>query len=777
MANDQIRHNFRAVLLCTCAILLGNGSAALAQSTNDTTAPANPATVAQTNDNVPTPIATKSTPADSQDEGQTNTPPQSKLTSTNSPDSGTNGSIAKLTDTQPEPALASFRLKRGFTLKTVASDPLVASPAAMAFDDQGRLYVAEMRDYPDRTSVRPHLGRIRLLEDPDDTGVFTTNYLFAQDLAIPGGIVCYDGGIFVAATPEILYLKDTDGDHRADLRRVVFSGFVRPPQATDDQFINNLAWGPDNRIHGVAAGLEGNITGGTLPQPLSLAGADFSFNPRTLDLRRETGNGRSGLTFDNFGRKFVSDSSRPVRQPVLPRHYLDRNPFLDYGTTVHDVALPATAIYRAAEKTNAATAGWMRRANGLTIYRGNAFATNYVGNVFVPDREAGVIHRELVRDYGLEFYSERPADETTSEFLSSTDPQFHPTQVINGPDGCLYIADFREGSDAGRIYRLAPAGFKRPKRINFQNLGDFELAGLLGHANGWHRDTAARLLMERKSPAAVNLLSGMLGRSRSELTRFHILSALAGLGPIASSNLLTGLRDASPVIREHSLRLTETTITNGVMQDAIWTQVRALASDNSLRVRFQLALTAGQVKRADRIGVLATIARRDPAGWIATAALSSVHHGASLLFASLANDPAFRNSLAGQVLLSRLAAQVGVSGQADEVNQLIDVLVSGRLSDVGSYACLRSLGDGLNRTRSSLALVDERNRLKPVFERALTVLLDDRLAQGLRWEAIQVIGVGTLTYQEGRGPAPASNRHRSTLRYSGSVGRVSGQVQ
>jgi putative membrane-bound dehydrogenase-like protein len=748
MGNHQTRQNNKAALVCTWMALVLIGANAPAQTTNSEPVRSSDEQAGVTNTTQVFSPATNA-PASDMVGGPTNGVSQAGLSSTNAPGTGTNTLTPALSaKAKPEPALASFRVKRGFVLQTAASEPQVASPSAMAFDEHGRLYVAEMRDYPDGISARPRLGSIRLLEDPDDTGVFTTNYVFAQDLGLPAGIVCYDGGIFVAATPEILYLKDTDGDHRADLRRVVFSGFIRPPQATPDQYINSLAWGPDNRIHGLSAGLDGNISGSALPQPLALAGADFSFDPRTLDLRRETGNGRSGLAFDNFGRKFVSDLSRPVRQPVLPRHYLDRNPFLDYGTTVHDVALPAVAIYRATENTNTISAGWLRNANGLTIYRGNAFPTNYLGNVFVPDREAGVIHRELVRDYGLEFYAERAADEMTSEFLSSRDPQFHPTQIVNGPDGCFYIADFREGKDTGRIYRLAPEGYRRPARIHFAKLGEFELAGLLGHANGWHRDTAARLLMERKSPAAAGLVSGMVGRARSELTRFHALSVLAGLGPLAETNLLAGLRDRSPVIREQSLRLAETTITNGVMPDGIWNQVRTMASDSSLRVRFQLAFTAGQVRRADRIGVLATIVRRDPSGWVATAALSSVNQGASLLFGSLASDTAFRSSAAGQVLLSRLASQIGVGGQADQVNPVIDFIAARRLDEISSYAFLRSMGDGLNRTRSSLALVDEQNRLRPLFRRLQVVLLDDSLDQGLRWEALQLAGVGALIYQD-----------------------------
>src|SRR5882672_12855595 len=119
----------------------------------------------------------------------------------------------------------TFQIKKGFYLELVAVEPLVMDPIAMSFDENGRLFVVEMRDYSEMREVHPHLGRIRLLEDTNGDGVFDKVTIYADDLSWPTGVICYDGGIFVAASPDILYFKDTNGDGVADVRKVIFTGF------------------------------------------------------------------------------------------------------------------------------------------------------------------------------------------------------------------------------------------------------------------------------------------------------------------------------------------------------------------------------------------------------------------------------------------------------------------------------------------------------------------------------------------------------------------------
>src|SRR5438093_1008010 len=187
--------------------------------------------------------------------------------------------IPPLIPKDPDKALATFRTLAGFRMELVAHEPNVTSPVAAAYDEDGRLYVVEMRDYPNplKPGETP-LGRVRLLEDRDGDGVFETSHVFAESLPWPTGIACWDGGVYVTAAPDIWYLKDTDGDGKADVRRKVYTGFgTENPQA----IVNNLQFGVDHKIYGTTAGNGGEIRAVDRPEspPVSVRGRDFRFDP------------------------------------------------------------------------------------------------------------------------------------------------------------------------------------------------------------------------------------------------------------------------------------------------------------------------------------------------------------------------------------------------------------------------------------------------------------------------------------------------------------------
>ena len=219
--------------------------------------------------------------------------------------------LPRVPPTEPERALATFQVKPGFKLEMAAAEPLVVSPVAIAFDEDGRLFIVEMIDYSERRDER--LGRIRLLEDTDGDGRFDKSKVFAMGLPWPTAVICYDGGVFVGATPDIYFLKDTDGDGVADLREVVFTGFGAGVERLNVQaLLNSFTWGLDNRIHGATSLSGAKITSpkNPLAKPIDLRGHDFSFDPRTLDFRSESGGGQHGLSFDAYGRKFVCKIGR-----------------------------------------------------------------------------------------------------------------------------------------------------------------------------------------------------------------------------------------------------------------------------------------------------------------------------------------------------------------------------------------------------------------------------------------------------------------------------------
>ncbi len=161
--------------------------------------------------------------------------------------------------TEPADALATFEMAPGFDLTLAAHEPAVVDPIAMAFDEKGRAYVVEMVGYSERRD--DEVCQVRLLTDVDGDGKFDQSVVFKNKLKWPSAILCYKGGVFVGASPDLYYFKDTDGDGVCDEERTVFTGFGSEMERLNMQALfNSLRWGPDNRIWGATAGNGGIIT-------------------------------------------------------------------------------------------------------------------------------------------------------------------------------------------------------------------------------------------------------------------------------------------------------------------------------------------------------------------------------------------------------------------------------------------------------------------------------------------------------------------------------------
>ena len=697
----------------------------------------------------------------------------------------------------PRPnAPAGFRIKPGWRLELVAAEPLVVAPVAMAFDESGRLFVVERPSNPSGTGTNAHSGRIRLLEDTEGEGEFHASTVFADNLRLPSAIACYGGGVFVAAGPDLLFLKDSQTNGIANVRNVIFSGFGSTNPATASTLPNNFNWGLDNRIHAASGGVAGSVPAYGAPgaAAVPLNSADFSFDPRELTLHAEAGPTESGLSFDDWGRKFTCDFRQPLRTPRYEPRYLARNPFFPPPPLMLEVASPATAIFRlatvlaapfvasnvssiimppvvvpaaakpppqlamrspatnapapaTAQATNITVATWLTNAQGCVVYRGTAFPSNYLGNVFIADPSAHIVHRVVLREADLAVTAERAKDEANTEFLASADAGFRPVQLVNGPDGALYVVDRRDADDRGRIYRLVPADFKRPKPLPLGKAKTAELVVALSHPNGWARDTAARLLYERRDRQAVPLLSKTLAYSRAPLARVHALHTLDGLGALNPDHVLAGLRDEDGRVRKHAVLLAEKLAQGSALPDAVWDQLLRMSADASVRVRYQLAFTVGELHRPDSAQVLGAILLRDPTNpWMQAAVFSSLAEGAGNLFVALGSNARVRNDPVGQEWLRRLAAMIGVKGLAAEVAQVfgfVDLLQS---EPQQGFTLLYVLGDGLHRTRSSLALADPGERMQAFYTAAVTAVQNYSLLEPWRIGALQVLGVGPYTY-------------------------------
>lgn len=678
-----------------------------------------------------------------------------------------------------------FQLKPGFELQLAAAEPLTLDPIDIAFDENGRMFTIEMLDYSELRDAKPHLGQIRLLVDTNGDGIFDKMTVYADDLPWPTGLSCHDGGIFVAASPDIIYFKDTSGDGKADIRKVVFTGFGagKEDKLNVQALVNGLRWGMDNRIHGQTAGNGGVVKRAGSPNapPLELRGRDFSFDPRQLDLLPENGGGQYGISFDDHGRKFVCSNSRHIQTFMYEAHYGERNKFHNLPPALVDIPVdgPAAEVYRTSPEEGwrvirtkwrvtgvvpgiieggGRSSGYFTSATGVTIYRGDAWPEDFVGDAFIADCGSNLVHRKKIRRKGVELIAERPADEQKVEFLTSTDLWFRPVQFANAPDGCLYLCDmYREviehpwslpenikklldlnsGNDRGRIYRIAPAGFKQPKPPQLGKAKTAQLVATLESKNGWHRETAARLLWEQQDPAAVPLLNKLLQNSKSPLARLHALHALDGLGALKEANLLTALNDADAAVREHAVKRTEKFIANGALPAVLWTRICQMADDPDITVRYQLAFTLGEVKSGERITALAAIARRDSdSAWTRAAILSSLAEGAGDLFTALSGDQTFRGSKPGQEMLRQLIALVGAKNDRAEVDGVLAYLK--QVNDPALvFAMTRALGDGLQRARASLAQAG--GEVARILAQAPVAANDATLPEAARVPAIQLL--------------------------------------
>ncbi len=706
--------------------------------------------------------------------------------------------LPRVPPTEPADALKTFRIKPGFRLELAAAEPLVADPIAMSFDEDGRLFVVEMRDYSERRPER--LGRIRMLIDTDGDGRFDKSTVYVDNLPWPTAVICYGGGVFVGATPDILFCRDTNGDGKADVREVVFTGFASDyaPYATNklnvQAMLNCFNWGLDNRIHGATSMSGGKVVSVKHPEvpPLDLRGRDFSFDPHALTLTSETGGAQYGLSFDDLGRKFVCHNSDHIMAIMYDDRYAARNPAFNPPSSRVSIAVdgPSAEVFRLSPdepwrvirtkwrvsglvagpiEGGGRASGYFTSATGITIYRGNALPEEFVGDAFIADCGSNLLHRKKVRPDGVGLKAERPADEKTVEFLASTDNWFRPVQMANAPDGALYIADmYREiiehpwslppgikqfldlnsGNDRGRIYRIVPEGFQRPKLPRLSKTSTAELVATLAHPNGWHRDTAARLLFERQEKSAVPALDKLARSSRSALGRMHALYALDGQGPLTSAHVLHALADADARVREHAVKLCEKFVRAGQLGQTLADKLTALSEDPDPHVRFQLAFTLGEFQHAHRSTALAQIIRRDhPDPWVRAAVLTSLAEGAREMFAGLVGDPAFCGVETGQNFLRQLVGVIGAQNRATDMEAIIDDLA--RQADPAlAFSLAGALAEGLQRAGSSLTRADTGGKLKALSAKAAELARDERAKEALRVASVRWLG-GTSFDQAG----------------------------
>ncbi|MBN8602685.1 MAG: c-type cytochrome [Planctomycetes bacterium] len=523
-----------------------------------------------------------------------------------------------------------------FEVELVAAEPLVQDPVAFAFDARGRLLVIEMLDYSEQD--KESLGRLRRLEDTDHDGRMDRVETILDHLSWPTALALVNEGALVAAAPDLYWIDIAKRLEDAQVKPETWAtGFGR---SNVQGLINSFRWGLDQRWHATTSSNGGDIKGLLTLDSLSVRLQDIAIDTRTRKLGTVPGGGQHGMDFNAFGDKFVSSNSDHYQQ-VIAWQYPDwTSQVLSKPLTLRrSMALdgPQAEVYRASPveawrtwrtelrvsgkvpgivEGGGRAAGYFTGATGVVIYDGDQWGELEFPTAFVADVGGNLIHRKKMMRRGLWWYGDRVDDK--KEFLRSSDIWFRPVQMGDGPDGCLYIADMaREviehpaslppmikgqldltsGRDKGRIWRVKAKG--RPIRReppNLDQLSSVELAAITGHANGWHRETAARLLYERNDPAAIEALrdvalKGVLPEGR--------VQAIASLGSyekgLNETVIVAALNDVSPRVHQQVLWQMGRNKISSFGNVALSHEVSRIAKEGSLESQFWLALYLGQL--------------------------------------------------------------------------------------------------------------------------------------------------------------------------------------
>ena len=390
----------------------------------------------------------------------------------------------------PEESAAAFKLPDGFRMEVIASEPLIASPSAVCWDERGRMFVSELHGYNlagqldieelnktgkldtqvrrvqadekfKRAARAGTFGVVKLLRDTNGDGRMEAADIFATNLPPVYGLVPARGGIIVACAPDIVFLADRDGDGKAETREVLFTGF---PTGELERGINAPQWGVDGWIYFGRGWGGGKITGPHLREPAQLPGSDFRIRADGSAIEPVTGATHTfGFAMTETGDRFTVTTTVPgIFTAPLPWRYLARNP--DAATPsleaptgdrrAYSISKPHpwrqkraddpayfkyyNSRYGAAESE---ADGWFTAACGPMIYQDRVLPGLH-GQYFVCEPAGNLIHRALIEADGSTLKLRRAPGEEKSEFAASTDAWSHPMNLTHGPDGGIWVTDY-----------------------------------------------------------------------------------------------------------------------------------------------------------------------------------------------------------------------------------------------------------------------------------------------------------------------------------------------
>ena len=610
-----------------------------------------------------------------------------------------------------EESMKQFDLPPGFRVELVADDSLVDDPINITFGHDGRIWVVEYPSY--NRQMRKEFGleeldehpgdRLVVLEDTNGDGKMDKRTVFKDNIQGPRTITIIDDGVLVANPPEVWYYRDTTGDGKADWEELIIDDYSNRPNP--HVVPGGLMWAMDNWLYSTIDNkrLRWNHGEWLKDGPLVTKG-------------------QWGITQDNWGRIYYNRQADPLRADLVPVGYWPRNPNFSVPAGInvrlaHNMDVwphaPTPGVQPVHLDENAMLFRFTSAASPV-IYRGENFPEEMIGDAFVAVSTANFIRQfKLIEEDGVINAVNRYEDH---EFLFSHDERFRPSDLKIGPDGALYISDMYRGIIEGYPWLEQPGidyinarnlhepftGLGRIYRIVYEDgpIGEWpamhkdsaeQLVQHLKRPNGWWRDNAQRLLIERNASDVTPILSNLAQDTSLEpYVRLHALWTLEGLGSLELAHVKKALNDSHFRVREHGLRLAE----RWLGESEIFSDVLKLVNDERIEVRRQLLFTLGEVKESDFKGAEAAMRQilyhDADAEYMVEAALSGLN-GRELDFLKTTLREWAESPAGGTRLVRLFAMTVTNEGDTDNLMQLASLINGG---DWWGLSVLAGMNDG-----------------------------------------------------------------------------------
>ena len=553
----------------------------------------------------------------------------------------------------PAEALKRFAMPPGYRVELVASEPLVQDPVMIDWDGEGRMWVVEMPGYmPDINAKGEHdpIGKIVVLEDTNNDGRMDKRTVFQDGLVLARWLKVLGRGVLVAEPPNLWLFEDTNGDLRADRRELVTKEYGRR-EGNVEHNANSLLWALDNNIY------------------TSEIDIDLRLKNGKFEVRKTLSRGQWGITQDDAGRIFRNTNESALHVDVVPARYYMRHPNLVRTRGSHESLngpngelnevwpiRPTRGVNRGYQHGILRDDGTLAKYTSVCtpmVYRGDRLPSELYGNLFIVDPTVNLVSRIILADGKDGLTAAKAYRDVRGEFLASTDERFRPVNLSLAPDGTLYVVDMYRGiiqhkgymteylrdyvqthemaqpNSRGRIYRIMHESSKRDTTPLPMRSTPAQLVSMLTHPNGWRRDMAQQLLVERGDTSVVPALRKMASSAADVRTRLHALWTLDGLDAIEPGDVMSALSHANRDVRVSGLRLAERWLgqPNHPLQGAVLKRL----DDNDWAVRRQLAATLGELPAQSKESAIANMLERYGDDPIAVDAALSGLNGSELV--------------------------------------------------------------------------------------------------------------------------------------------------